>query len=115
MNNPTLTIDEILKLDDKEFFQWLRGYYETKPTDEWCAYIRNDWNGRHCALGFLDKDFPGKVSLDQEFLVVQRVLDLTKVGMEYDLVRANNGYTYVDKPTPKARVLAYLDDKLKNF
>ncbi len=102
---------QITNQQKKELFQVLIPYFESKPEDQWCTGMYNTEDGRHCALGFLSVDFSKGVYFGGDvFIIVNRASKY-----ELAIVNDNKNVKYEHLPTPKQRVLAYLNDQVKSL
>lgn len=92
----------------KELFELLVEYYSLKPEEYWCKRmltIKSPCGDKHCAVGFLMADFDAVEIRD----TVCRLLD-------YQLMSVNDGnHYYMHIPTPKGRVIAYLENEIKKL
>lgn len=96
---------------DLPFFRRL---FEATTDDQWCCFVRTDPEGRHCALGFCDPldEADGSKPGDGNGPRAEALLNLFEANpWDCIAVRINNGddprYT---QPTPRARMLAALED-----
>lgn len=90
----------------KELFELLVQYYELKPEESWCTRNYNDYHGKCCAIGHLKQEFG-------DYGVVERTVR-SLCGISLILVNDRDTTRY-QQPTPKQRVIAYLNDEIKNL
>lgn len=88
--------------------QFFRSFFAGIPDDKWCVGTRTNYRGQRCALGHLSpvenafKDTPMTQALNELFLD----------GIRMYPAYVNNGFyvSYYPQSTPKARILAAIDD-----
>lgn len=113
-----MTQEEILALPKRKFLIWLRNFVGLIPKEQWCIRTRDNGNGQHCVLGFIDKKF-GKVSVDSNNKITDRVIDDTTTKDRFDIVYSNNNHPLIDSrisklDNPKDRVLKHINLMLAN-
>lgn len=78
-------------------------FYEQVPEERWCKFFFID-EGRSCARGLL-----GKIHVS-----VPCLADIAITSLAPEIAQVNDGENqFYHQPTPKARVLAYLNDLKK--
>ena len=111
--NPTVPNLE----DDKHFLKWAIAFYEAIPDERWCCghYVR--WFGpmeQNCSLGHLGVRASEEIQLG--FLGAEdgnAVAAKLCIVTDQEIAAINDGKrAEYPQPTPKARVLAFLQDLL---
>ncbi len=88
----------------KELFELLVQYYDLKPELDWCTGGYHNGYGAHCAIGHLLIDFERPEVVATFRLITKNVIAVNdKINSRYQ------------QPTPKQRVIAYLNDEIKKL
>ncbi len=91
------------KLTLNSTLQEVHNYLEKTPEDKWCVGDREDFQGRHCALGWIDLNFDDSHS---SVILIKELIPQDPGQLEIVNINNKNG------DNPKAAVLEYLKKQI---